>query len=251
MQIKILGNGGAVNDGLPYNSFITDNFFLVETPPDIMNSLFREKTDLSEIRVIYISHFHGDHYFGLPFLILRLFFNSAGQSMNFKIKILGPSGIKNRTKEICRLALSENHPVNSWIEENFIFDELKSDERIDIDIENDISLKVFSMNHFTETYGFSFFKNDRIVFSYFADTIWSDELISQIKLFPQIIITDLNGEPSDPQKIHLSEEDLIEKGIPQSQGKVIFYGTHLKKQKESSHKQIKYVYPGLVISLPV
>jgi len=247
MQIKILGNGGAVNDGLSYNSFILDNYLLVETPPDIMNSLFREKNDLYEIRLIYISHFHGDHYFGLPFLILRLFFNAAGKSMNLKVKILGPAGIKNKTKEICRLALSENHPVNSWIEDNFIFEELVTDDRIEIDDDN--YLKVFPMNHFTETYGFSFFKYDRIVFSYFADTIWSDELISQIKLFPQIIVADLNGEPSDPQKIHMSEQDLIEKGIPHSHGKITFYGTHLKKQKESLHNQIKYVYPGMVISL--
>ncbi|HNX25734.1 MAG TPA: hypothetical protein PKG60_16930, partial [Spirochaetota bacterium] len=61
MQIKILGNGGAINDGLPYNSFLVDDFFLAETPPDIMTSLFRERTDLSKLRVIYISHFHGDH----------------------------------------------------------------------------------------------------------------------------------------------------------------------------------------------
>ena len=247
MQIKILGNGGAVNDGLPYNSFLIDNFFLVETPPDIMNSLFREKSDLSELRVIFISHFHGDHYFGLPFLILRLFFDSAGEPLNYRIRILGPADIENKSKEICRLALSENHPVNSWIEDNFIFEELETDARIDIDDEN--YLKVFPMNHFTETYGFSFYKNDRIVFSYFADTIWSDELISQIKLLPQIIITDLNGEPSDPHKVHMSEDDLIEKGIPHSQGKIMYYGTHLKKQKESSHNQIEYVYPGLVISL--
>ena len=247
MQIKILGNGGAVNDGLPYNSFIADNSLLVETPPDIMNSLFRENTDLSAIRVIYISHFHGDHYFGLPFLILRLFFNSAGQSLNFKVRILGPAGIKNKSKEICRLALSENHPVNSWIEDNLIFNELKAEVRIDID--DCTYLKIFSMNHFTETYGFSLFKNDRILYAYFADTLWSDELITTIKLFPQVIITDLNGEPSDPQKIHLSEDDLIEKGIFHSEGKVMFYGTHLKRQKESSHKQIEYVYPGLVISL--
>jgi hypothetical protein len=247
MQIKILGNGGAVNDGLPYNSFILDNYLLVETPPDIMNSLFREKIDLSGIRLIYISHFHGDHYFGLPFLILRLFFNSAGQSMNFKIIILGPAGIKNKTKEICRLALSENHPVNNWIDDNFLFDELESGSRVEID--NESFLKIFPMNHFIETYGFSFYRKEKIIFSYFTDTVWSDELISQIKLLPDFIITDLNGEPDDPQKIHMSEQDLIEKGIPHSEGKVMFYGTHLKKQKGSSHKQIEYVYPGLVISL--
>jgi hypothetical protein len=41
MRIKMLGTGGAINDGLPYNSFIVDNTLLVETPPDIMNSLYR------------------------------------------------------------------------------------------------------------------------------------------------------------------------------------------------------------------
>ncbi len=247
MQIKILGNGGAVNDGLPYNSFMADNFLLVETPPDIMNSLFREKTDLSLLRVIYISHFHGDHYFGLPFLILRLFFNSAGQSMNYKISILGPAGIKNKSKEICRLALGENHPVNNWIDSNFIVVELKADSSIDLD---DVTkLKIISMNHFVETCGFSLYRKDKIIFSYFADTLWSDELITTIKLFPQIIITDLNGEPSDPKKIHMSEQDLIENGIPHSEGKIQFYGTHLKKQKEPSCDQIRYVYPGQVILL--
>jgi len=247
MQIKILGNGGAVNDGLPYNSFILDSFFLVETPPDLMLSLFREKINLSELRVIYISHFHGDHYFGLPFLILRLFFNSAGQSMNFKIRILGPAGVKNKSKEICRLALGENHPVNNWIDNNFIFVELAADSSINIDSET--YLNIISMNHFVETFGFSFYRKEKIIFSYFADTLWSDELIRVIKLFPQVIITDLNGEPSDPQKIHMSEQDLIEKGIPHSEGKIQFYGTHLKKQKESSCDQIRYVYPGQSILL--
>jgi hypothetical protein len=167
--------------------------------------------------------------------------------MKFKIRIIGPEGIKNKSKEICRLALSEKHPVNNWIDDNFLFDELESGSRVEID--NETFLKIFPMNHFIETYGFSFYRKEKINFSYFADTVWSDELISQIKLFPKFIITDLNGEPSDPQKVHLSEEDLIEKGIPNSQGKVMFYGTHLKGQKESSHKQIEYVYPGLVISL--
>jgi hypothetical protein len=103
------------------------------------------------------------------------------------------------------------------------------------------------MFHIVETYGFSFYKNGRIVFSYFADTLWSDELLTQIKLFPELIIADMNGEPSDPGKVHMSEEDLLEKAIPQSEGKITFYGTHLKMQKESKHKNIRYVNPGEII----
>jgi ribonuclease BN (tRNA processing enzyme) len=141
MQIKILGNGGAINDGLPFNSFMIDEFFLVETPPDIMYSLFREKANLSEIRVIYLSHYHGDHYFGLPFLILRLFFNAAGEPLDYKIRLLGPADVQIVAKEICRLALGDNHPVNQWIDNNFLFTEISSGVEITLDDES--ILKIF------------------------------------------------------------------------------------------------------------
>ena len=42
MNIRMLGTGGAINNGLPYNSFIINEDLLIETPPDIMISLFRE-----------------------------------------------------------------------------------------------------------------------------------------------------------------------------------------------------------------
>jgi len=249
MDIKILGNGGAINDGLPYNSFMIDDFFLAEAPPDIMNSLFREKTDLSSLSIIYISHFHGDHYFGLPFILLRLFFNSAGKPSDRKIRILGPRYIKNKTEEICRLALGNNHPAIDWLEHICDFIELYPGFTVDID--SKISLKVFLMDHFIETYGFSLYENGIPVFSYFADTLWSDELLEQIKLFPQVILTDMNGELSDPVKVHMSENDIIEKAIPQSENKIYFYGTHLKTQKKSVNEKIKYVYPGEIINISV
>lgn len=88
MNIRILGNGGAISDGLPYNAFLTDGYFLTETPPDIMGSLYRENAALSGIRTIFISHFHADHYFGFPFLALRLFFNGITEP----IAIIGPPG---------------------------------------------------------------------------------------------------------------------------------------------------------------
>ncbi len=245
MQIKILGNGGAINDGLPFNSFMIDEFFLAETPPDIMYSLFREKADLSRIRIIYLSHYHGDHYFGLPFLILRLFFNSAGKKIDNRITLIGPAGIRSRAKEICSLALGEKHPVNDWIEENLTFTEISAGSEIKFD--NGISLKFFSMYHIAETYGFALYKNEKIAFSYFADTLWDDKLSEQIKLFPEFIIADLNGEPSDPRKVHMSEDDLLQKAIQLSEGRITFYGTHLKYQKESVIHEIRYVHPGDII----
>jgi Cft2 family RNA processing exonuclease len=247
MKIKILGNGGAISDGLPYNSFMIDENILIESPPDIMNSLYREKINLSKIQIIYISHFHGDHYFGLPFLMLRLFLNTLNEQNITRIKLYGPKDIRNKTLEICKLANGESHPLINWIQNNIIFIEIYSNDHIEFD--NDISIKIFRMDHFITTFGFSFYKNNEIILSYFADTIWNDELLSQIKLLPNIIITDLNGEPSDPVKVHLSEDDIKTKAIPYCRDKTIFYGTHLKQIKLSHHQNIKYTYPGEIIEL--
>ena len=77
MIIKILGNGGAINDGLAYNAFAINGTLLCETPPDIMLSINKNSIDLASIDRIYISHLHGDHIFGLPFLILSAFFEDV------------------------------------------------------------------------------------------------------------------------------------------------------------------------------
>ncbi|MFW5771005.1 MAG: MBL fold metallo-hydrolase [Spirochaetota bacterium] len=246
MIIKILGNGGAINDGLPYNAFMVENTLLVETPPDIMNSLFREHVPVTGIRIIYISHFHGDHYFGLPFLLLRVFLDTLYSRTRESLTIIGPPLIKQKVDDICRLAVGIEHPLLRWMDQVLTFVQI-SEEAIPVD--NDTYISSFPMNHFIETWGFTFFNRDRALFSYFADTTWDYSLLDQVYLFPKVIIADLNGEPSDPVKVHMSEEDLVEKALPVSGEKIMYYGTHLKYQKESENEYIRYTRPGEVIEL--
>jgi hypothetical protein len=247
LKIKILGNGGGINNGLPYNSFLVNDSYLIESPPDIMSSLYRENIDLSQIKVIFISHFHGDHYFGLPFIFLRIFFNLSGENINQKMKIVGPRYIENMAKEICGLSFGRDHPYIKWIENNIQFHEISDDALSFRD--DEISFQFFKLYHSIETWGFSIYYNGEISFSYFPDTVWNDDLVEQIKLHPKIIIADMNGERTDPVQVHLSEDDIFDKAIKPGDNKTIFYGTHLKYQKKSKNKNIKYAYPGEIIEL--
>ena len=56
ITITILGNGGCLNTGLPYNAFVFNDTLLVEAPPDIMLSLQTVGVALDEIDTIFISH---------------------------------------------------------------------------------------------------------------------------------------------------------------------------------------------------
>ena len=245
MEIKILGNGGALNDGLPYNAFIIDGRFLVETPPDIMQSLYREQVSLSGITHIYISHFHGDHFFGFPFLALRLFYDAMQGSVSPRIAIIGPEKIQEKAEDLCRLAVGDNHPLHSWMRESLNFSEIHGNESIDAG--DNLHITPFTMDHFIATWGFTIFHEDRAFLSYFADTLWNDTLLQQIHLRPKIIIADMNGEPDDPVQVHLSEEDVVARALPFCGEDTVFYGTHLKMQKWSMHPKIHYVVPGEVV----
>ena len=237
MKIKILGTGGAINNGLPYNSFIINDEFLVETPPDIMNSLFRECIDRQKISTIYISHFHADHCFGIPFLLLSNF----NDKYSSNTRMIGPAGIEKIITEMCTLAFGAEHRMQKWIREHIVYQEIENGKEIKIDAL--YKLTPFKTFHTPDTYGFMLESEGKKT-AYIADTYWDDTLLEYIRDVDTVLI-DLNGEKSDEAKIHISEHDLKKYALPKLKDKDIrFYGTHLKQNKISKNKNIRYLTPG-------
>jgi len=250
MKIHILGNGGALNDGIPYNSFLIDNFFLCETPPDITLSLFRDKIILENIEYIYISHYHGDHFFGLPFLLLRLFINTETEEFDeskSRLNIIGPGKILEKTRELCLMAFGDKHPILPWLDRAINFMEIN--KKAAIDLKGNRKLLFFNMNHIIENLGFTLYDKDIPLFTYFSDTTWHDSLTKWIEENPKVILADMNGEEDDFVKVHMSENDVIENIIPLCPDDTKIYGTHLRFDKVSNHSKIEYVKQGQIIEI--
>ncbi|MCU0847616.1 MAG: MBL fold metallo-hydrolase [Spirochaetes bacterium] len=238
MKIRILGNGGAISDGLPYNSFIVDGHLLTETPPDVMNSLWRENFDISRISEIFISHFHADHFFGFPFLALRFLYDGVEK----RIRIIGPSGIGAVMNGICAVAFGNGHPVMEWLGRNAEFIELRPGDRAGVG--GGLILEALEMHHFIETIGYTIRLGNEAKFTYLSDTLWDDGFLVHLSQGQAAVLADMNGEPEDPVNIHMSERDIIEKVSCRLGQNTVFYGTHLKKNKESGYKNIIYIRPG-------
>jgi ribonuclease BN (tRNA processing enzyme) len=237
MRIKMLGTGGAINDGLPYNAFIVDNTLLVETPPDIMNSLYREGVERREISTIYISHFHADHCFGLPLFLLRNFFDGFTEIINVK----GPKGIGKWVQDICSFAFGPENRMQEWVSRNVISEEINEGKAVNVG--KGYSLTPLKMFHSQETYGFNLDARGKRLL-YIADSYWDMSLLKYMDDADAVLI-DLNGEITDTVKVHISEDDLVEHVLPHLKNReMIFYGTHLKTYKLSGVHQIRYLRPG-------
>lgn len=244
LLVKILGNGGCLNKGLPYNSFLINGRILVETPPDILLSLQKLDVDFSGIDSIYISHFHGDHTFGLPFFVINKWLISQAEGIDSSLSIIGPANIGHYAKKLTEAAFSVDHPCYNWLERNSRFIEIGDDFKTVID---DLEWSCFPVKHIENTYGFLLKAGDKSLFSYTADTCWCDQVDRILDEKPEVVLMDMNGGNPD---IHISLAEVMEKGLPRTGDNTVYYGVHLAEEFDSPSNIIKCARPGqeIVIS---
>jgi ribonuclease Z len=107
--------------------------------------LRKNKIKFSKINQVFISHLHGDHFFGLIGLISTF----ALLNRTTDLHIYGPKGIK----EIVNLQLRLS---NSWTKYDLYFHELESKESETIFEDDKVIVKTIPLNHRVYTNGFLF-----------------------------------------------------------------------------------------------
>ena len=100
LELYFLGTGNAFAQGRAYGSFLMDGRILFEVPPTALPTLRQDGFDLRRIDVVFISHFHADHCFGLPFLFLDHFFITKRKT---PLTIVGPKGIERLAGDLVDL----------------------------------------------------------------------------------------------------------------------------------------------------
>lgn len=124
---------------------ISNRLFLIDCAEGTQVQLRKNKVRFSQINHIFISHLHGDHFYGLVGLI------STFMLLNRKtdLHIYGPKGIK----EIVLLQLKYS---NSYTGYNLYFHELTSKESELIYEDDKVLVKTIPLKHRIYTNGFLF-----------------------------------------------------------------------------------------------
>lgn len=124
---------------------IRNRLFLIDCGEGTQVQLRKNKIRFSKINHIFISHLHGDHFFGLIGLVST--FGLLNRTTD--LYIYGPKGIK----EIINLQLRIS---NSWPNYGLFFHELESKESEIVFEDNKVIVKTIPLKHRVYTNGFVF-----------------------------------------------------------------------------------------------
>jgi len=126
VKIVFLGTGGSVpkpGRGLPAVAIHIDNILnLFDCGEGTQKQLMKSSISFMDITNIFITHFHGDHFFGLPGLLNTLSFMGRKNDLN----IFGPEGALNFIKKATELGYGNiDYNINAY--------ELEPDKTYDFD----------------------------------------------------------------------------------------------------------------------
>jgi ribonuclease Z len=149
MKLSILGCYSAtprtLNNTTSQVLEINNHMFLIDCGEGTQVQLRKHKIKFNRIKHVFISHLHGDHFFGLVGLIstFRLLTREAD------LHIYGPKGIKEIVTLQMKLA-------DSWTNYNLIFHELTSTKSELIFEDEKVEVFTIPLNHRIYTNGFLF-----------------------------------------------------------------------------------------------
>jgi ribonuclease BN (tRNA processing enzyme) len=100
MQLRFVGCGDAFGSGGRFNTCFhvtgKEVNFLIDCGASSLPALKRLEIARDEIDLVLITHFHGDHFAGLPFLLLDAQFSRRTRPL----VIAGPEGIETRLAQV-------------------------------------------------------------------------------------------------------------------------------------------------------
>ena len=173
MLVQCLGCGDAFSSGGRLNSSFyiktSHGGVLLDCGASVLVGLKRAGHSLQDIDTILISHLHGDHFGGLPFVLCETLVTGSRRK---PLSIIGPKEIEERTRQALAcffpgIAMNSDSPVQ--------FMTYSTESPL---VHSSLKITAFKATHSRRTNPHMLrIEVDGKVVSYSGDTSWTDEII--------------------------------------------------------------------------
>jgi len=154
-SVTILGSGAAVPTSQRYPTAqalqVDERCYLIDCAEGTQIQLRRFKVKLQKIRVIFISHLHGDHVFGLPGLLSSFSMLERTEPLD----IFGPPYMENWLSEHLKYFTPPGFPL--------YFHTLTAKEPELIYEDKQLTVTCFPLEHRIPTWGYLFVEKEKLL----------------------------------------------------------------------------------------
>jgi len=175
MKIQFIGSGDAFGSGGRFNACFyvhaDHSDFLIDCGASSIVALKASRIPMNDIQLVLITHFHADHFGGIPFFILDAQLISKRSQ---PLTIAGPKGLK----EWIERAMETGFPGSSKTKQKFDLSIVELTDRRPVTL-NGLRVTPFGVNHGMpdgSCFAYRIEVEDRII-AYTGDTEWTENLI--------------------------------------------------------------------------
>lgn len=203
VKVTILGCGDAFGaGGRLHSAYLVEtpqSTFLVDCGPTVLQALKRLRIDPERIDAVVISHLHGDHFGGLPFLFMQYRY---GAPRSRPLTVYGPPDVAARSQRLFEALYekSAHEPMGFPL----AYQELAPGAPHAF---ADVRVLPFAVQHVTELCCLGFrFEMDGRVLVYSGDSAWTDDFIRHARGADLFLCECSTFEPEVP--IHISYREI-------------------------------------------
>ena len=174
VRLQFLGSGDALGSGGRFQTCLHlhgagDGGVLIDFGASSLVAMKRAGVDPSSIGWVLLTHLHGDHFGGLPFLILDGQFNRRTQPLT----VAGPTGVQTRVKAAMEILF----PGLSGITQSFPLEFVELLDRQPVTV-GPATVTPFAVLHASgaPSYALRVEYGGKVV-TYSGDTEWTDALV--------------------------------------------------------------------------
>lgn len=227
MNVKFIGTGSSINSKRIGASILIEDSILIDAPPAANSILWKDDINFEKISHIFISHLHGDHYFGLPFVLMEYGLKKKVS----ELKIYGPHSLEDNVRKVISLGFP-NEDFNI-IKENSKSQFYKLNNAINIEPLK-ITVNPFKVQHLDmEAYGF-IVDNAFVKILITADTELFEELEKNIIDCDYIIIDGTTLKSGLRGHISFEEIEMLAERFPFKNFYITHRGEYSYKNKKNN-----------------
>jgi len=207
MELTFLGSSNAfAAEGRYWSSFLVDKKYLFDAPPTLLPHLKQLNVPLADIEVLFLTHHHGDHFMGVPFLFLEYMYMTKRTN---DLYIVGPPGVEAWIEEFADRCYP-NISKDAGYKRKYIDAVPRKQQQA-----GSVSFWSVPMNHVKEhmdAFGYRVTINGKTV-AYTGDTMICDEVFELAEGSDVLVIDCTYSDGCGPEHMGLDDAKVIRERI--------------------------------------